>query len=91
VFFTELIPEWEKEIASNLTSLNQLLSPKDRQALAREQQGWEAARRRAKPKPAKRIRQEGTMYLALGAADAVSIPEARALELACRVERLSPK
>jgi hypothetical protein len=90
VFFSYLVPEWEKEIAVNLRTLNDLLSSNDRRALDREQKEWTLARERARVRGSKRPLPEGTLYLALSAASALDIPSERAIELACRIEKLHP-
>jgi hypothetical protein len=91
VFFTDLIPEWEKEIEANLLSLERILSGKDRKILKNEQQTWLDARKRAAIKHSKQSQPLGTMYLMFGAAAELSYPESRAIELACRIEKLTAK
>lgn len=91
VFFSDLVPEWEKEIGANLRSLETVLSERDQKVLKEEQRAWEAARKMAAEKRAKEPSQEGTMYLMFGAAVEMSYPEDRAIELACRIEKLTSK
>jgi hypothetical protein len=88
IFFSELIPEWEKEIDAHLISLNKLLSKRHKKQLWKEQQVWEAARTRALEKKSREPLQQGTMYMVFRAFDVMEFPLRRALELGCRVEKL---
>jgi len=90
VFFSELIPEWEREIDAHLATLNKLLGKRDRQILLNEQSAWQQARLRAADRRSRMPRPEGTMYMVSAAIIAMDFPERRALELGCRVEILSP-
>jgi len=90
IFFSELIPEWEKEIAVNLVALTPLLSKTDGKYLLIEQRTWERARERNVQKVQQGPRQLGSMYRVSESLLALGLPEQRALELACRIEKLSP-
>jgi hypothetical protein len=91
VFFSDLISEWEREIDANVRTLKEMLSRKDQAALEHEQTGWQIAREEALERNAARSHPEGTMYMAFAAVQAEAFPQARAIELACRVEKLSAK
>lgn len=88
IFFSELIPEWEVEINAQLSVLDTLLSPKDKKALHKEQQAWERARAREIAKKARQPSRDGSMYRVFESIDSLDLPERRALELGCRVEKL---
>lgn len=47
VFFSELLPEWEREIDANLLALRKSISSKDQVALESEQESWQLARKKA--------------------------------------------
>lgn len=91
VFFSDVVPEYEKEIEANLKTLDQLLAEKDRAVLHREQRQWEAARQSAADRRSRRPTQPGTMYMASSAVAALDFPQRRAIELACRIEMLQGK
>lgn len=91
VFYTELIPEWEKEIDANLLALQSLLSKRGRASLQREQQQWILARERHFQRRGKQPQGEGTLNMARNSAHALDFVEKRAVELACRVEKFSRK
>lgn len=91
VFSSDLVPEWELEINTNLLALNKILSKKDKLALEQEQEAWQLARIQASKKRANRPSPEGTMYMASAALQEEIAPQERAIELACRVEKLGAK
>jgi len=91
IFFSNLASEFETEIEANLQTLDRVLSQKDRKSLKHEQHQWELARQRATDRRARNPLPNGTMYLMFGASTALSFPEDRAIELACRIEKLQAK
>ena len=91
IFFSGLAEEFETEIAANLKTLDQTLSKRDRKSLKHEQHQWEMARQRAASKRARNPLPDGTMYMMFGASTALSFPEDRAIELACRIEKLGER
>lgn len=91
IFFRDLASEYEIEIEANLKTLEKILTEKDRKALKHEQLRWVTAREQAGGKRAKEGMPAGTMYQVFSSATALTFPEDRAIELACRVEKLKEK
>ncbi len=91
IFFKDLVPVWEQEMAEYLRILSGLMGKKDKKELEKEQMAWEEARATALKRRWERPRPEGTMHMALAAVDELEFPERRALELGCRIEKLKPK
>ncbi len=90
VFFSEMVPEWEREIDALLPVLRKFLNAANRAYLETEQSTWEKARARADARRFDQPLQPGTMYIAIAAFNQMEIPEKRAVERACRVEKFSP-
>jgi hypothetical protein len=90
-FFSELTLEYETEIDANIKTLDTLLSPGDRIALKREQQAWRLAQDKAEAKWSKQSTSDGSLYRVYSSIDRLVPAENRAIELACRVEKLQAK
>lgn len=89
VFFSDLIPEWEREIEANLFTLSELLTKDYRRRLMREQKQWQVAKQRAIELRSKKPNTPGTMHMAINSVTEMRFSERRAIELACRVEKLT--
>jgi len=88
LFYQALVPEWENEIEAQLQLLNKLLTERDKKRLKKEQKDWMTARTSAIERKLKQPSREGSMYGMLYELSVMELPEHRALELGCRIQKL---